>query len=53
VNHKATTLTEIIEQNRSFARTLTYLEGENDVREVSFAELYERALGILYHLQPR
>jgi acyl-CoA synthetase (AMP-forming)/AMP-acid ligase II/acyl carrier protein len=51
VNHKATTLTEIIEQNRSFARTLTYLEGENDVREVSFAELYERALGILYHLQ--
>ena len=51
MNHKATTLTEIIEQNRSFARTLTYLEGENDVREVSFAELYERALGILYHLQ--
>jgi len=51
VNHKARTLTEIIEQNRSFARTLTYLEGENDVREVSFAELYERALGILYHLQ--
>ena len=51
MNHKARTLTEIIEQNRSFARTLTYLEGENDVREVSFAELYERALGILYHLQ--
>jgi len=29
----------------------TYLEGENDSREVSFGELYERALGILYHLQ--
>jgi acyl-CoA synthetase (AMP-forming)/AMP-acid ligase II/acyl carrier protein len=51
VNVKATTLTEIIENNRSFARNLTYLEGENDTREVSFAELYERALGILYHLQ--
>jgi acyl-CoA synthetase (AMP-forming)/AMP-acid ligase II/acyl carrier protein len=51
VKSKFTTLTEVIEQNRSFARTLTYLEGENDVREVSFAELYERALGILYHLQ--
>ncbi|HYX74667.1 MAG TPA: non-ribosomal peptide synthetase [Steroidobacteraceae bacterium] len=51
MNPKATTLTELIENNRSFERTLTYLEGENDVREVSFAELYERALGILYHLQ--
>ena len=51
MNPKATTLTELIENNRSFARNLTYLEGENDTREVSFAELYERALGILYHLQ--
>jgi len=51
VNPKATTLTELIESNRSFARNLTYLDGENDTREVSFAELYERALGILYHLQ--
>ena len=51
MNPKATTLTELIENNRSFARNLTYLEGENDTREVSYAELYERALGILYHLQ--
>ncbi|HEV3181920.1 MAG TPA: non-ribosomal peptide synthetase [Steroidobacteraceae bacterium] len=51
MNPKATTLTEVIENNRSCARTLTYLEGENDTREVSFAELYERALGILHHLQ--
>jgi len=51
VNPKVTTLTELIENNRSFERTLTYLEGENDAREVSFAELYERAVGILYHLQ--
>ncbi len=48
---KATTLIELIEANRSFPRTLTYLEGENDTHTVSFAELYERALGILYHLQ--
>jgi len=51
VNPKATTLTELIERNRNFPRNLTYLEAENDAREVSFAELYERALGILYHLQ--
>jgi acyl-CoA synthetase (AMP-forming)/AMP-acid ligase II/acyl carrier protein len=51
VNPKATTLTELIERNRRFPRNLTYLEAENDTREVSFEELYERALGILYHLQ--
>jgi len=51
VNPKATTLTEVIESNRGIARNLTYLEGENDTREVSFGEIYERALGILYHLQ--
>ena len=48
---KATTLTELIEANRTVARSITYLEGENDSREVTFGELYERALGILYHLQ--
>jgi acyl-CoA synthetase (AMP-forming)/AMP-acid ligase II len=40
-----------MEANRRVARTITYLEGEHDARDVSFAELYERALGILYHLQ--
>jgi acyl-CoA synthetase (AMP-forming)/AMP-acid ligase II/aryl carrier-like protein len=48
---KATTLTELIESNRNVPRSITYLEGENDSREVTFGELYERALGILYHLQ--
>ena len=48
---KAKTLTEWFESNRSAAGKITYLEGENDSREVSYAELHERALGILYHLQ--
>jgi acyl-CoA synthetase (AMP-forming)/AMP-acid ligase II/acyl carrier protein len=48
---KATTLTEVLEANRSFPRSITYLEGENEARSVSVGELYERALGILYHLQ--
>lgn len=48
---KATTLTELFESNRNAAGTITYLEGENDSRDVSYAELHERALGILYHLQ--
>jgi acyl-CoA synthetase (AMP-forming)/AMP-acid ligase II/aryl carrier-like protein len=48
---KATTLTELIEGNRNTPRSITYLEGENDSREVTFGELYDRAVGILYHLQ--
>ena len=44
---KANTLTELIENNRDAARSVTYLEGENDAREVPFSELYERALGIM------
>jgi acyl-CoA synthetase (AMP-forming)/AMP-acid ligase II/acyl carrier protein len=48
---KATTLTELIKDNSTVARSIYYLEGENDTREVAYGELYERALGILYHLQ--
>ena len=48
---KATTLTELFESNRNVARNITYLDGENDAHDVSYGELHERALGILYHLQ--
>jgi acyl-CoA synthetase (AMP-forming)/AMP-acid ligase II/acyl carrier protein len=48
---KASTLTEVIQNNRALPRALTYLEGEDHARDVSFGELYERALGILFHLQ--
>jgi acyl-CoA synthetase (AMP-forming)/AMP-acid ligase II/acyl carrier protein len=48
---KATTLTEMLEENRAFPRSVTYLEGESESRAVSCGELYERALGILWHLQ--
>ncbi len=51
MSFKATTLNELIEENRNVERSITYLETENDSRAVSFAELHERALGILYHLQ--
>ena len=47
----AKTLTEVLEANRDFPRGITYLEGENESRSVSAAELHRRALGILYHLQ--
>jgi acyl-CoA synthetase (AMP-forming)/AMP-acid ligase II/acyl carrier protein len=46
-----TTLTGLIESNRTVARAITYLEGEHETRTVAFDELYERALGILHHLQ--
>lgn len=48
---EATTLTEILEANRRFPRSITYLDGENCQRNVPFAELHARAYGILYHLQ--
>jgi len=48
---KATTLTALFESNRNVAKSITYLEGENESRDVSYGELHERALGILYHLQ--
>ncbi len=47
----AATLAELIESNRRLPGDITYLEGERSERVVGFAELYERALGILHHLQ--
>jgi acyl-CoA synthetase (AMP-forming)/AMP-acid ligase II/aryl carrier-like protein len=48
---RAETLAELLTTNRTVKRTVTYLEGENAERVVSYAELHERALGILFHLQ--
>ena len=47
----ASTLTELIEGNRTANRAVTYLDGEHEQRQVQFGELHERALGILFHLQ--
>ena len=46
-----TTLAELLEANRKYPGKITYLEGEHDARDVSYEELYARALGILHHLQ--
>src|SRR3954469_935536 len=48
---KADTLAELLVNNRAVERTITYLEGENAERVVTYAQLYERALGILHFLQ--
>ena len=48
---KAETLAELLTHNRSVKRTITYLETETSERVVSYGELYDRALGILFHLQ--
>src|SRR5579862_2807323 len=48
---RAPTLSALIESNRTASGQLTYLEGEREAYTVSFAGLYERALGILYRLQ--
>src|SRR3954470_19230435 len=48
---QAETLAELITNNRSVKRTISYLEAENSERVLSYGDLYERALGILFHLQ--
>jgi acyl-CoA synthetase (AMP-forming)/AMP-acid ligase II len=49
---KYSTFIEVLEDNRDVVdRSVTYVEGENNERRVSFAEVHARALGILHHLQ--
>src|SRR5580658_6188250 len=45
------TLVDTLESNRNVDRAVTYIEGENSERRVTYGEVYSRALGILYHLQ--
>jgi len=47
----ANTFVELIEQNRHLDRSIVYLESEQTERRVRNGELWERALGILHHLQ--
>ena len=46
-----TTLLDVLEANRSVDRSVTYVEGENNERRVSYQDVHARALGILHHLQ--
>jgi acyl-CoA synthetase (AMP-forming)/AMP-acid ligase II/aryl carrier-like protein len=48
-----TTLLDVIESNRGVDRAVTYIDGENSERRVPYADVYARALGILYHLQAK
>lgn len=45
------TLLEVLEANREMDRSLTYVEGENAEKQVTYKDIYARALGILHHLQ--
>jgi acyl-CoA synthetase (AMP-forming)/AMP-acid ligase II/aryl carrier-like protein len=47
----ANSLSELLQNHRHARRALTYHDGEQEQRSVSYGELYERALGILHHLQ--
>jgi acyl-CoA synthetase (AMP-forming)/AMP-acid ligase II/aryl carrier-like protein len=49
MNH--TTFVDVLESNRGVDRAVTYVEGENSERRVPYGDIYQRALGILYHLQ--
>jgi len=47
----ARTLTELMAQNRDADRAIVHHTGENQSRRVGYGELYQRALGLLAHLQ--
>ena len=47
----ANSLSELLQTHRHARRAITYHDGEQEQRSVSYGELYERALGILHHLQ--
>ena len=47
----ANTLSEMLQAHRGADRSITYYESESGQRVVRYDELYERALGILHHLQ--
>jgi acyl-CoA synthetase (AMP-forming)/AMP-acid ligase II len=46
-----TTLVDMLEANREVDRAVTFVEGENNERRVSYKDVHARALGILFHLQ--
>lgn len=45
------TLQKVLEANRGSARHIHYLNGQDDRRQASFAELHAASLGVLFHLQ--
>lgn len=47
------TLADALEQNNRSDRTVTYIEGKDVEKVVSYQQLHQRALGMLFHLQQR
>jgi acyl-CoA synthetase (AMP-forming)/AMP-acid ligase II/aryl carrier-like protein len=47
----ARTLPELMALNASADRTITYHSGEGQSRKLSYAQVHQRALGLLFHLQ--
>jgi acyl-CoA synthetase (AMP-forming)/AMP-acid ligase II/acyl carrier protein len=45
------TLVDVLEANREVDRAVTYVEGEDNERRVSYTDVHARALGILFLLQ--
>ncbi len=46
-----TTLSEALIARRTSKRSIQYIEGDNNGRELPFSELHSRALGLLHHFQ--
>jgi polyketide synthase PksJ len=48
---KFATLNEALLERRSSARTIHYIDGDNNERALGFGQLHSRALGLLHHFQ--
>ncbi|PHS69852.1 MAG: AMP-dependent synthetase [Cycloclasticus sp.] len=47
------TLVEALDKNQDANKTITYISGKDNERTVSYPDLKQRALGLLYHIQQK
>ena len=47
------TLVQALDRNTQANKTITYISGQDNEREVSYPELKQRALGLLHHIQQK
>ncbi|PCI22747.1 MAG: AMP-dependent synthetase [Piscirickettsiaceae bacterium] len=47
------TLIEALNNNKDVSKTITYINGQDNERKISYPALKERALGLLHHLQQK
>ena len=53
MNEFPKTLVEALDKNQDASKTITYINGKDSERQVSYPDLKQRALGLLHHIQQK